>query len=138
MLYWLCTGNGVYAVAERYKDPVPRKWCLCRFCKDHLEDAIHAMFVCKHVLVVAIRTVFFQKLFAEHPELWGLYNRELAQKPHKPHAAFWHCTKPHAEIRSEVTEKPSQWRGSWVHRQVLASEKLHYCCNCSVQDEKSV
>ncbi|KAJ7829815.1 hypothetical protein B0H14DRAFT_2593801 [Mycena olivaceomarginata] len=33
-------------------------------------------------------------------------NRELAQKPH-------------AEIRLEVTEKPSQWRGSWVDRQVL-------------------
>ncbi|KAJ6465252.1 hypothetical protein DFH09DRAFT_1086379 [Mycena vulgaris] len=33
-------------------------------------------------------------------------NRELAQKPHKPHAAFWHCAKPHAEIRPEVTEKP--------------------------------
>jgi hypothetical protein len=60
--------------AERYKDPVPRKWRLCRFCKDHLEDAIHAMFVCKHVPVVAIRTVFFQKLFAEHPDLRGLYN----------------------------------------------------------------
>ncbi|KAJ7703812.1 hypothetical protein B0H14DRAFT_3526834 [Mycena olivaceomarginata] len=32
------------------------------------------MFVCKHVLVVAIRTVFFQKLFAEQPELQGLYD----------------------------------------------------------------
>ncbi|KAJ6507619.1 hypothetical protein DFH09DRAFT_1288938 [Mycena vulgaris] len=50
--------------------------------------------------------------------------RELAQKPHKPHAAFWHCAKPHAEIRPEVTEKPSQWRGSWVERQVLLSEKI--------------
>jgi hypothetical protein len=49
--------------------------------------------------------------------------RELAQKPHKPHRAFWHCAKPHAEIRLEVTEKPSQWRGSWVDRQVLVSEK---------------
>jgi hypothetical protein len=50
-------------------------------------------------------------------------NRELAQKPHKPHAAFWHCAKPHAEIRPEVTEKPSQWRDSSVDRQVLVSEK---------------
>ncbi|KAJ6580131.1 hypothetical protein DFH09DRAFT_1077037 [Mycena vulgaris] len=33
-------------------------------------------------------------------------NRELAQKPHKPHAAFWHCAKPHAEIRPEATKKP--------------------------------
>ncbi|KAJ6459775.1 hypothetical protein C8R47DRAFT_959130, partial [Mycena vitilis] len=32
--------------SERYKVEVPRKWRLCRFCKDHLEDAIHAMFVC--------------------------------------------------------------------------------------------
>jgi hypothetical protein len=32
------------------------------------------MFVCKHVPVAAIRTVFFRKLFAEHPELWGLYD----------------------------------------------------------------
>ncbi|KAJ6602001.1 hypothetical protein DFH09DRAFT_1069545 [Mycena vulgaris] len=54
----------------------------------------------------------------------GTWNRELAQKPHKPHAAFWHCAKPHTEIRPEVTEKPSQWRGSWVETQVLWSEKI--------------
>jgi hypothetical protein len=33
--------------------------------------------------------------------------RELAQKPHEPHAAFWHCAKPHAEIKFEVTGNPS-------------------------------
>ncbi|KAF8183227.1 hypothetical protein K438DRAFT_1937561 [Mycena galopus ATCC 62051] len=50
--------------------------------------------------------------------------RELAQKPHKPHAAFWHCAKPHAEIKSEVTEKLSQWRDTQVERQVLVREKV--------------
>ncbi|KAJ7200942.1 hypothetical protein B0H12DRAFT_999673, partial [Mycena haematopus] len=60
--------------AERYKPKVPRKWRLCRFCKDHLEDAIHAMFVCKHPPLLAIRTDFYQKLFADHPELRGVYD----------------------------------------------------------------
>ncbi|KAJ7135938.1 hypothetical protein C8R44DRAFT_537125, partial [Mycena epipterygia] len=32
--------------SERYKPQVPCKWRLCRFCKDHLEDTIHALFVC--------------------------------------------------------------------------------------------
>ncbi|KAF8132681.1 hypothetical protein K438DRAFT_1787868 [Mycena galopus ATCC 62051] len=51
--------------------------------------------------------------------------RELAQKPHKPHAAFWHCAKPRAEIRPKVTEKlrrekcaKSEWSQSdgWTNR----------------------
>jgi hypothetical protein len=37
----------------------------------------------------------------------ALHNRELAQKPHEPHAAFWHWAKPHAEIKFELTEEPS-------------------------------
>jgi hypothetical protein len=32
--------------------------------------------------------------------------------------------KPHVEIRLEVTEKPSQWRGSRIDRQVRVSEKI--------------
>ncbi|KAJ7089796.1 hypothetical protein B0H15DRAFT_885058, partial [Mycena belliarum] len=32
--------------SERYKPQVPTKWRLCRFCKTHLEDSIHALFVC--------------------------------------------------------------------------------------------
>jgi hypothetical protein len=53
----------------------------------------------------------------------SLFNREssirdLAQKPHEPHAAFGHCAKLHAEIKYEVTEKPSQWKDSWIQGQV--------------------
>jgi hypothetical protein len=60
--------------AERYKPQVPKKWRLCRFCTDHLEDAIHALFVCKHGPLVEIRAVFFQKLFITYPELRGVYS----------------------------------------------------------------
>jgi hypothetical protein len=60
--------------AERYKDQVPKKWRLCRFCKDHLEDIVHAFFVCKHPPLQQIRSVFFQKFFATYPELQGLYD----------------------------------------------------------------
>jgi hypothetical protein len=60
--------------AERYKPEVPRKWRLCRFCKDHLEDVIHALFVCGHQPLVAIRGEFFHQLFTTHPELRGVYS----------------------------------------------------------------
>ncbi|KAJ7436612.1 hypothetical protein FB451DRAFT_1061625 [Mycena latifolia] len=60
--------------AERYKNPVPKKYRLCRFCKNHLEDAIHAMFVCKHNPLLLIRDKFFQKLFKTLPELHGVYS----------------------------------------------------------------
>jgi hypothetical protein len=60
--------------AERYKPEVPRKWRLCRFCKDHLEDAIHALFVCGHQPLVEIRGEFFRQLFTTHPELHGVYS----------------------------------------------------------------
>jgi hypothetical protein len=60
--------------AENYKNQVPKKWHLCRFCKDHLEDIVHAFFVCKHPPLQQIRSVFFQKFFAKYPELQGLYD----------------------------------------------------------------
>ncbi|KAJ6527041.1 hypothetical protein B0H19DRAFT_1275358 [Mycena capillaripes] len=60
--------------AERYKPAVPRKWRLCRLCKDYLEDAIHALFVCKHPPFVIIRGQFFQELFTTHPEFRGVYS----------------------------------------------------------------
>jgi hypothetical protein len=60
--------------SERYKPQVPYKWRLCRFCKDHLEDAIHAMFMCKHRPLVEIRATFFGKLFSTHPELRGVHS----------------------------------------------------------------
>jgi hypothetical protein len=40
--------------------------------------------------------------------------RELAQKPHEPHAACGHCAEPRAEIKFEVTAKASRWKGSWI------------------------
>ncbi|KAF8171177.1 hypothetical protein K438DRAFT_1773307 [Mycena galopus ATCC 62051] len=27
------------------------------------------------------------------------YNREVVQKPHKPHTAFWHCAQPHEKLK---------------------------------------
>ncbi|KAJ7683663.1 hypothetical protein B0H17DRAFT_836555, partial [Mycena rosella] len=60
--------------SEHYKPQVPKKWWLCRFYKDHLEDAIHVMFVCKQSLLVEIRNAFFEKLFKTHPELHGVYS----------------------------------------------------------------
>ncbi|KAK7042457.1 hypothetical protein R3P38DRAFT_2890593 [Favolaschia claudopus] len=59
--------------AERYKPQVPRKWRLCRFCRTHLEDAIHALFVCSHPPLAPIRQDFFQKLYSSYPELQGAY-----------------------------------------------------------------
>ncbi|KAJ7117260.1 hypothetical protein C8R43DRAFT_902130 [Mycena crocata] len=59
--------------AERYKDQVPKKWRLCRFCRDHLEDAIHAMFMCTHDPLIPIRNAFYDKLFQTLPELRGVY-----------------------------------------------------------------
>jgi hypothetical protein len=40
-------------------------------------------------------------------------NRELAQKPH-------------VEIKFEVTEKPSQWKGSWIQGQVQVGEEISF------------
>ncbi|KAJ7753596.1 hypothetical protein DFH07DRAFT_718271, partial [Mycena maculata] len=60
--------------SERYKSEVPRRWRLCRFCKDHSEDVIHALFVCKHAPIMTIRAAFFQQLFTTHPELRGVYS----------------------------------------------------------------
>jgi hypothetical protein len=31
---------------EWYWAPVPRKWCLCRFCRAHVEDEVHALINC--------------------------------------------------------------------------------------------
>jgi hypothetical protein len=53
-------------------------------------------------------------------------NRELAQKPHEPHAAFWHCAKPRAEIKFEITENPSRWKGSWIQGQVQVGEEISF------------
>ena len=32
---------------ERYRDPVPREWCLCRFCRANVEDEVHALLECE-------------------------------------------------------------------------------------------
>ncbi|KAJ6465030.1 hypothetical protein C8R45DRAFT_771693, partial [Mycena sanguinolenta] len=60
--------------SERYKKKVPKKWRLCRFCKDHLEDTVHALFVCKHQPLLSMRTQFFHKFFIEYPDLRGKYD----------------------------------------------------------------
>jgi hypothetical protein len=72
----------------------------------------------RHVLFMYTKVTLFRipaadRLLSQTPLI-----RELAQKPHELHAAFGHCTKPHAEIKFEVTEKPSRWKGSWTQGQV--------------------
>ena len=32
---------------ERYRSPVPRGWRLCRFCREHVEDEVHALLECR-------------------------------------------------------------------------------------------
>ena len=32
---------------ERYRAPVPREWRLCRFCRAHVEDEVHALLDCR-------------------------------------------------------------------------------------------
>jgi hypothetical protein len=49
---------------------------------------------------------------------------ESLHKSCTPHMAFGHCAKLHADIKSEVGEKPNQWRGSQVERQVPVSQKI--------------
>ncbi|KAJ7824325.1 hypothetical protein B0H14DRAFT_2597339 [Mycena olivaceomarginata] len=46
--------------------------------------------------------------------LASLNNRELVQKPHEPHAAFWHCAKPRVETKVEVQQELSWWKGWWA------------------------
>ncbi|KAJ7166417.1 hypothetical protein C8R43DRAFT_830909, partial [Mycena crocata] len=59
--------------SERYKVQVPKKWRLCRFCLTHLEDTIHALFVCQHPPLILLRQSFFIKLFETYPDLRGVY-----------------------------------------------------------------
>ncbi|KAF8172613.1 hypothetical protein K438DRAFT_1772651 [Mycena galopus ATCC 62051] len=35
----------------------------------------------------------------------GSFNRELAQKPHEPRTAFWHCAKPQKSLQECLQEK---------------------------------
>jgi hypothetical protein len=52
---------------ERGKKVVPRQWRLCRFCYVYVEDAPHALFVCEHPDLKAIRDIFLEKLNVEIP-----------------------------------------------------------------------
>ncbi|KAJ7071673.1 hypothetical protein C8F01DRAFT_1047744 [Mycena amicta] len=54
---------------ERRKPEVPREWRLCRFCKIEVEDPAHAMFICSHQPLRALREIFLAKLYADAPEI---------------------------------------------------------------------
>ncbi|KAJ7051588.1 hypothetical protein C8F01DRAFT_1339221 [Mycena amicta] len=56
---------------ERRRPEVPREWRLCRFCKVEVEDPAHAMFLCSHPPLTAIREVFLAKLYADAPDIRG-------------------------------------------------------------------
>ncbi|KAJ7812614.1 hypothetical protein B0H14DRAFT_2605609 [Mycena olivaceomarginata] len=86
-----------------------------------LTEVEHLRLIVSLILVSILLELMSNRSQCEELKGWL---KELAQKPHKPHAAFWHCVKPHVEIRPEVTEKPSQWRGSGVDRQVLDAKSV--------------
>jgi hypothetical protein len=49
--------------------------------------------------------------------------------------ALGDCTKPCAEIKFDITETPSQGKGSWVQGQVVVSEEISFvpqllCTRC--------
>jgi hypothetical protein len=89
----------------------------------HLE--IHARLAVKKFRV-SIRLVQTKFKHSTSSKSSRYQNRELAQKPHELHAALGHCAKPCAEIKFDVTEKPSQWKGSWVQGQVLVGEEISF------------
>ncbi|KAJ6452749.1 hypothetical protein C8R45DRAFT_847510, partial [Mycena sanguinolenta] len=62
---------------------VPEQWQLCRFCKICIEDPVHALFGCKHPLLIELRRGFYAQLFDTLPGMKrkytdaGLFFRDL-------------------------------------------------------------
>jgi hypothetical protein len=67
-----------------------------------------------------------------------MHNRELAQKPREPHAAFGHCAKPRAEMKFDVTENQVNGRVVGSKDKYWWVKNSHLCLNCWAQDAKSV
>ncbi|KAF8057159.1 hypothetical protein FPV67DRAFT_1677448 [Lyophyllum atratum] len=72
---------------ERRRDPVAKQFRICRFCKDGLEDAVHAMITCPHGPLVTLRDDFWRKVDislpgfrAKHHDPGALLRDLLAQR----------------------------------------------------------
>ncbi|KAJ7462897.1 hypothetical protein FB451DRAFT_1180538 [Mycena latifolia] len=66
-------------------------------------------------------------------------NRELAQKPHEPHAAFVHCAKPHGKKKkSEVSQGTFNEKLPELRERPWEVNELHRHFICRVQAAKSV
>ena len=58
--------------SERHRPSVPRHWRLCRFCRNDVEDACHAMFVCEQSNdLVGLCMAFLTSVMKMVPELQG-------------------------------------------------------------------
>ncbi|KAF8059047.1 hypothetical protein FPV67DRAFT_1521050 [Lyophyllum atratum] len=73
--------------SERRREPVPRQFRVCRFCKDGLEDAVHAVITCPHGPLVILRQEFWTQVDvslpgfrAKHSEPDVLLRALLAQR----------------------------------------------------------
>ncbi|KAJ7018996.1 hypothetical protein C8F04DRAFT_1324564, partial [Mycena alexandri] len=59
---------------SRYRDPVPRNFRLCRFCRQGVEDEAHALPDCTHQAhIVELRSRFLDSLARCDPVVWGSY-----------------------------------------------------------------
>ncbi|KAF7356855.1 Reverse transcriptase domain-containing protein [Mycena venus] len=58
----------------RYRDPVPRQFRLCRFCRSGVEDEVHALFDCTNEpRLVTLRTTFLDELASRDPAVRATY-----------------------------------------------------------------
>ena len=56
--------------ADRHRPLVPRKWRLCCFCTDEVEDPPHAMFGCNgSPELIDLRSAFLKSIFLLSPSL---------------------------------------------------------------------
>ena len=68
-----CLAEVQLRYAERHRPYVPHIWCLCRFCKNYVEDAPHALLACDGSEdLIALCRVFLETVFTLAPPLKGL------------------------------------------------------------------
>ncbi|KAJ6528345.1 hypothetical protein DFH09DRAFT_892179, partial [Mycena vulgaris] len=58
---------------ERGKNTVPREWRKCRFCRNAIEDPVHAMFLCNEPELMQVRETFLRDLYTRLPDFKGAF-----------------------------------------------------------------
>ncbi|KAF8057021.1 hypothetical protein FPV67DRAFT_1430995 [Lyophyllum atratum] len=73
--------------SERRRPPIPPEFRFCRFCREGLEDVVHALLLCPHLPVQALRAAFFlqvetslPRFRARYPDPYILIRELLAQR----------------------------------------------------------